>query len=486
MNLTSRNPFVVLLASFMLAVLFSSPSLALAQAEMVRYDEENPLPPEMLELEEGVLDGETETPAPAGTVSCFDHYTFGSVQAQLTPSVANTVSGTAVTFSGSVINDNPYPIVDGALYVKVFKSRGSENDGNGPDVVDQFFAKGDIVIPAKGSAPISFQWRVPSYALSGEYELATYFVSSRKFNLLGLSFTDDVVGNTIPFTVSGEMTTGVKFDKAGVTINGEDYYFAAFPPRVSATSSGVVSATLRNTTNTTQAVTVQWTVYQWDGLLRENVVQEESRTVTVPANSSAQATITVTDTKYPVYYVVGTAKWKDTQSVIGARFIREGVDRTRINFPGVSSFPLKAGEMNTLFSCLHNSGEAAVVSGGSLDLTILDRDGNPIHQYTYKGDVTGDMMGVASAFTPTKNYDYFTISARLFQGDQFVDEANLVYDCQAIDPSLCLPAAAAGSGMLGSMQSLAVIALGIIVLIGAIWIYRRVSRTPNTTQLPPM
>lgn len=480
------HTYSVLIASFLLASMLAAPSITLAQAELTSYDEDNPLPEELAEMEEGLLYGEEIDEMPVNTVSCFDYYTFGSVQAQLTPSVANTVSGTAVTFSGVVVNDNPYPVVDGALYVKIFKSRGGENDGNGPDVVDQFFAKGDIVIPAKGSAPISFQWRVPSYALSGEYALATYFVSSRKFNLLGLSFTDDVVGNTIPFTVSGEMTTGVKFDKAGVTINGEDYYFAAFPPRVSATSSGVVSATLRNTTNTTQAVTVQWTVYQWDGLLRENVVQEESRTVTVPANSSAQATITVTDTKYPVYYVVGTAKWKDTQSIVGARFVREGVDRTRINFPGVMSFPLKAGETNTLFSCLHNSGESAAVSGGSLDLTILDRDGNPIHQYTYTGDVTGAMMGVASAFTPSRNYDYFTVSARLFQGDQFVDEANLVYDCQAIDPSLCLPAAAAGSGMLGSVQSLAVIALGIIVLIGAIWIYRRVSRTPNTTQLPPM
>lgn len=486
MNLSSRNPFVTLFASFMAAMLLAAPSISVAQVDVMSTDEDNPLPDDVLELEEGVLDGDFSTPMPPNTVSCFDYYTFGSVQAQLTPSVSSTVSGTAVTFSGEVVNDNPYPIVDGALYVKVFKSRGDENDGNGPDVVDQFFAKGDIVIPAKGTAPISFQWRVPSYALSGEYELATYFVSSRKFNLLGLSFTDDVVGNTIPFTVSGEMTGGIKFDKAGVTVNGEDYFFAAFPPRISATSSGVVSATLRNTTNATQAVTVQWTVYQWDGLLRENVVQEETRTTTVPANSSAQATITVSDTKYPVYYVVGTAKWKDTQSIIGARFVREGVDRTRINFPGVMSFPLKAGEANTLFSCLHNSGENAVVSGGSLDLTVLDRDGNPIHHYTYTGDVTGDMMGVASAFTPTKNYDYFTVSARLFQGDQFVDEANLVYDCQAIDPTLCLPAAAAGSGMLGSMQSLAVIALGIIVLIGAIWIYRRVSRTPNTTQLPPM
>ena len=109
--------------------------------------------------------GDPNTPAiqmPTNTVSCFDYYTFGSVQANLTAPVTSAVSGTAITFSGTIKNNNPYPIVDGSLYVKVFKSRGSQNDGNGPDVVDQFVAMGDITIPANGSIPASYAWNVPS------------------------------------------------------------------------------------------------------------------------------------------------------------------------------------------------------------------------------------------------------------------------------------------------------------------------------------
>ena len=169
----------------------------------------------------GGVVGAASVPMPANTVSCFDYYSFGSVQANLNASVASAVSGTPISFKGTLKNNNPYPIVDGALYVKIFKSRGSSNDGNGPDVIDQFFVKGDIVIPANGSVPISFLWRVPAYAQSGDYSVATFFTTSRKFNLLGLTFTDDVVGNTVPFKVSGEQTTGVKFDKAGVTLNHE-------------------------------------------------------------------------------------------------------------------------------------------------------------------------------------------------------------------------------------------------------------------------
>ncbi len=413
---------------------------------------------------------------PANTVSCFDYYTFGSVQAQLSAPVTSTVSGTNITFSGNLKNANPYPIVDGALYVKIFKNRGTTNDGNGPDVVDQFLVKGDIVIPAKSSVPISFQWRVPSYAMSGDYQLATFFTTSRKFNLLGLSFTDDVVGNTVPFKVSGESTGGVKFDKSSVTFNDESYHFAAYPPREPATGPVTLKAKVRNTTASAQKATIAWQVYQWDAQLRENAVQEETRQVTIPANSSSDVSIIVQDTKYPVYLVVGTLKWQDTQSVIGARFVRDGVDRTRINFPGVMSFPLMAGEENTLFSCLHNSGSSASVPNGKLVLTLSDASGNPIKEYTYTGDVTGAMMGVAEKFTPDKTYDYFVLDARLYSGDQFIDEAHLVYDCQKIDPTKCQPASsqAMSANLFSSTTNLAVIALLILVLIIAIMVYRRV------------
>lgn len=436
---------------------------------------------------DGVV-GEEIVEAPPNTVSCFDYYSFGSVQAKLTASVASTVSGTPITFSGTLENENPYPIVDGVLYVKVFKTRGSSNDGNGPDVVDQFLVKGDIAIPAGGSVPIQFQWRIPSYAQSGEYQLASFFTTSRKFNLLGLSFTDDVVGNTVPFRVSGEQTSGVQFSKAGVTVDGASYFFAAFPPRVDTTAPVTVAANVRNTTNSAQTAVVSWVVYQWDSQLRENAVQEETRQVTVPAGDSVPISITVRDTKYPVYLAVGTLKWQDTQSIIGVRFVREGVDRTRINFPGVTSFPLVAGEQTTLFSCLHNSGASPLVPDGRLVLTLTDSLGDLIHEYTYTGDVTGAMMGVAEAFTPRKTYDYYVLDARLYRGDEFIDEAHLVYDCQAIDPELCGSKAASSffDSIIGSARSIGAVFLLIIVLIGVIMIYRRMNRRSNTTQLPPM
>ncbi len=417
-----------------------------------------------------VISSAANAPVPAahGVVNCFDYYHFGSIQADITAAVSGTVSGAPITFSGTLENTNPYPIVDGALYVKIFKSRGSTKDANGPDVVDQFLVKGDLVIPANGSIPISFDWKVPAAAETGEYSVATFFTTSRKFNLLGLSFTDDVVGNTVPFTVSGEETGAVRFEKSSVTVAGQQYRFAAFPPRVSATSSVAITAQIKNTTSADQRVRIRWTIYQWDAQLRENAVQDIPETsITVPAGKSVPVTMSVTDTKYPVYLAEGTLQWADSKSVVGIRFVRDGLDRTRVNFPGVVSYPLKAGVANTLFSCVHNAGSSASVSDGRLDLTLSDMRGNVIHEYSYTGDVTGAMMGVADTFTPARDYSSFVLDARLYRGKEFVDEAHLVYDCAAIDPASCaeddlaLPTA----GIMGAISQYGVIAVGALFVL---------------------
>ena len=356
-------------------------------------------------------------PTQPGTVNCFDYYHFGSVQVDVTPSVASAVSGVPITFTGTIKNANPYPIVDGAVYVKIFRERGDgSKDSNGPDVVDQFYALENISIPANGELPISINWQIPSYAASGEYKIATFFTVSRKFNLLGLPFTDDVVGNTASFKVAGELKNGVSFKKDAVTVGDQKYHFAAFPPRTSATDPVTVEATLTNPTGESVTVPVTWSLYHWSQNDQANFITSKTEQVTVPAGKTAKVSFVVDDANHPVYLLQGVAKWHDSSSIINVRFVREGKDQLRINFPSVMSYPLQSGEPATLFSCLHNAGASDSVPGGRLELSLLDHKGEVIHSYTYTGDVTGAMMGVAEKFTPKKTYGTFTLDAKLYQG----------------------------------------------------------------------
>ena len=108
---------------------------------------------------------------PAGVVNCFDYYHFGSVQTQLTGQSFNYNPGDIINFKGPITNQNDYPIIDGALYIKIFRIRNAQ-DGNGHDVVDQFIAADNITIPAKGKVPVAFSWKVPLSLSEGNYKIA--------------------------------------------------------------------------------------------------------------------------------------------------------------------------------------------------------------------------------------------------------------------------------------------------------------------------
>ena len=434
-------------------------------------------------------------PTPEGTVNCFDYYHFGSVQANISSSVARGVSGAPVTFTGVLVNQNAYPIVDGSLYVRIFKQRGDpgKKDVNGPDVVSQYEVRGGIALPAGGKMPLEISWDVPSYAQTGDYKIATYFTSAHKFNLLGLSFTDDVIGNSAEFGVMGELPAGVSFDKSAVSVAGKPYHFAAYPPAVGATSSVAVEAMIRNGTSRDEEVAVEWETYYWDAQLETNRIDHTRAMVKVAAGQRASATYTVNDTTYPVYLVVGTMRWGNTESIINVRFVREGKNRLRINFPSLTNFPLKAGASASVFSCLHNAGESARVPGGKLDLTLTDEYGRVVHRYEYAGDVTGAMMGVVDSFVPQWGYDKLTLDAKLYQGDELVDSARMTYDCAAINPKTCLPESekAPEPGLFGLTASEtrvvvdSAIVAGLILLFALFRLWRSRRKAPAASATPP-
>jgi hypothetical protein len=383
--------------------------------------------------EEGNVDG-----LPMGAVSCFDYYTFGSVETNVSTALPTVVSGTDITFTGTISNRNPYPVVDGSLYVKVFKYRDGPHDGNGPEVVDQFLVLENVVIPAQSEIPVSFAWRVPAFAASGEYAIATFFTEAQRFNLSGLSFTDDIVGNTTPFRVVGENPHRVYFDKQAVQVAGEPHTFASAIPPVGTNQPVEITATVVNETNTAQTALITWTTYVWDAQQQSNRLRVQADQVEVPAGGEQPVTMTVTNNEHPVYLVEGALQWQDTESFINVRFARDSIDRLRINYPGITSFPLAAGAEHNLFSCLHNVGYTEVVEGGQLEVTLSDRDGNVVESLTYNGDVTAQMMAAAKTFTPERNYNYLQLDAQLSQAGEVVESVRLVYDCQVIDPALCL------------------------------------------------
>ncbi len=379
------------------------------------------------------------TTAPEGTVNCFDYYTFGSVQVDVNPLISQTVPGVPITFSGTIKNQNPYPLIGGSVYAKVFRksTNASSVQVDGYDVVDQFFVEEGITVAANGSVPLSFDWTVPRNAPSGDYQVAFFFVTAKRFNLLGLSFTDDVVGNQANFSITSDATVApVAFDKGSVLLNGTAFHFAAFPPHFQKDDTVKAEMVLVNPSKEDRTVSVSWKQYDWDGLRQENLVTEKTEAILVKANEKKSISYETKEYKGAVTYLVVEARDGASKSILDIRFVRDDVEQVRMNFPGIMSFPLKAVEENTVFSCIHAT-NSDIVNGTELTLELKDTDGKVIHTYDYQGGITGNMMGVKDTFIPEKDYGRFTLSATLKKDGKVVEALDQNYDCQNIDPSLC-------------------------------------------------
>lgn len=410
-----------------LGVLLLGTSTGLAYAQDASPDSapENPL-----------LGTVFDVSGPAGE-SCSDYYKFGSVQVIASP-VNVPPAGFPLSFKGEIINENAYPIVDAQVYAKIFRTdRGGNTQRNGYDMLDFFLVKDDLSLPASTSVPLEFSWKMPQALVQGEYQIAFFVTSAHRYNLQGLSFTDDVTGNTTSFSVTrgGSREEQPYFIKDTVTLNNEPYFFANFPPRVAADTPATITTQLFNPSTETAAVTVTWKLYSWDGLRDEQLVDTKTETVVLNPGSMVPVTYVGNPHDHTVSYVLIDAAYKDAHSILNVRYAHDGKNEARINFPAVTQYPLAQGVEETLFSCVHAM--EAQGTEGELSLTLTTPDGNEIVSKTFSGTISGAMMAHALTFVPQKTYTDFDLTATLKQNGNVVETVTQSYRCEALMPGQC-------------------------------------------------
>jgi hypothetical protein len=419
-----------------------------------------------------------------GNLACFDYYQFGSVQADLQTNLTQTVPGAIITFAGNVSNANRYPLVDGTLFVKIFKQDETTfAAGDGNLVVDQFVINNDIAIPANGQVPLSFNWQVPNQIEGGEYYAAYFFATNERYNLMGLSFTDDVVGNTAPFSIVSD-NLATKLSKVDTTLNDRNHNFAAFPLTFSATETVTVRTTITNQSDKERTIPLQWNQYAWDAMNPDNRRNTKTEIVTLAPNETKEVNYTAKEQREPVVYITALTQDNDAKSLLNIRYVRDGIPETRINFPSITSFPLAANNETTLFACAHST-NVPLVPGNTLTLNLKDAAGNTIHEYTYTGDISATMSGFGNTFTPDRSINYALLTATLEREGVVVEEVQIEYDCSTIPNTECLPEADDGTtstlvDLFTNPNTLypTLIGLFLLLLIGAI-VYRQKHKRIN-------
>ena len=376
-----------------------------------------------------------------GAVSCSDYYSSDSVQVDVAPYFTTLYPTDVLQFGGILKNNNPYPVVDGQIWMKIFKNEKVNDEllkENGYPLIDFVLIKDHVVIPAQSEIPLEFQWTVPKDMESGDYVSAFYFTTAHRYNLLGLTSTDNVTGNKASFTVNRVTPrTSVVFEKNTVHLNDVHNSFA-LPSRHFKRDEVVTAyATLMNNSENDRAVELTWTTYKWDGLLEVFKHSTETKKLVIGSGERIEESYQTPTLDTSVTFVIATVRDGDAQSMLNIRYVRDDILEARINFPSIMKYPLTAGQPVDMFSCVHST-NLPVVSDNSLILTLKDEAGTTLYTYTYNGDITDGMMAVKDTFTPDKTLGTFALTASLVRNGITVEEITTWYRCEELDPSQCI------------------------------------------------
>ena len=379
---------------------------------------------------------QSQTPDAKVGASCFDYYKFQSVEIDLHGEKQIYKAGEGAKFLGSITNKNSYPLVGGSLVLRI--SKLDPRSQLGSDIIEEWTAKNSVNLMAGEKQLISIPYQLSSGLPTGTYTLTSYFLTQNKFNISGLSFTDDIYGGYTTFSVEGKSEKAIKFDRAGVKIDGKNYRIFGFLPQIfgADTKTLSVSVPLKNDNAKAVSADVTYSLYNWDGADKSNLVKTWSEKVDLPKQSSKTLAASLNLSDKPVYFVKITAKAGDQRSEIHIRLVKDGF-RPRLNFVGITQFPAGDKSNNTLFACYHNT--TGEVGSGKLEVGLKTPNGRTVAETKYEGKISGSIEVLTKDISSLRGYDKLLLSAKLYDDkNNLVDESDISYDCSKFSGDLCL------------------------------------------------
>lgn len=369
---------------------------------------------------------------------CFQYYKFGSIKMDLSGDKYTYGAGDTINFKGKVTNENDYPIVDGGIFTKIYRRdpKGSQAI-NGGFEVSEFYALTNIELGSKQSKDVSFRYLLPKGLANGDYDIQFFFEVGNKYNLAGLSFHVAEPGSTTKISIKGGNTNAIYFDKDKVQLNNQPYVFREISRPLEVNKPINISVPLQNPTQNKLNVTLKKEIYYWDALNEQNKISESSEELSLaPGQKAIDINYQTSGNLKSVYLFRLTAVSDAGQTVIDVRPNVSGVFLPRLNFVGLTSFPIVKGHKSSFFACFHNTDFGQ--GEGKLALTLKDENGAIISQKEYQGQIPGEMIADTQEFIPEKNYPKVQLLAQLYDSQgKLVDSSSHTYDCSSFNPSIC-------------------------------------------------
>ena len=422
--------------------------------------------------------------------NCFDTYKFGVEGLSL---YADTESNDykasdLMEVLGSIVNKNPYPIIDLTVRARVLRSHPNPVIQKALyTTVDDFVVLDNINLKANQEYLFNYSYYISQNAPSGDYIIQYYVYNQNRFNLSGLSFTEDIISSTTEFTVAGG-SEHIYLDKTNITVDGQINDTRAFITSHEKGKNIPIKLPLVNPTSTAREMRISYKLYKWDEILEDNFIEEQAQELTIEANSKIDLEyIANTNTgDYPVYYVVIEALPVDQRDIdlnkektmAHIRFSVQDNNRPRVNWVGLNKNPFEGGDIE-LLTCVHNT--VFQTDEGPVKVQSIARDekGKELSKIEYEGIMPSAISGIKNKLNTDKRFNTVTIETNLYNAsNELVDNIITKYDCNEISPELCL--AESKSNNIFNRNNIIIISVLVLLgLLGGLIYYKRAQRLKN-------
>ena len=127
------------------------------------------------------------------------YYRFGSVTVELASDKPAYFPGDKVELTGTITNENDFPIVNGNLWIQILRDNPAGQDTNGYNLVDQFLAKDNISLVPKEKQAIKIEYHVPKSLSQDKYFAASFFTIADSYNMAGVTLAHQCLGQRHAF-----------------------------------------------------------------------------------------------------------------------------------------------------------------------------------------------------------------------------------------------------------------------------------------------
>jgi hypothetical protein len=367
---------------------------------------------------------------------CFDYYKFQSVQVNVSIDGESYSPGQNVIFGGKVINGNPYPVVDGNIFVRIGK-KSPKYETLWNDPAAEFVAVENISVDSNSEKLVSFSWKIPAGLGAGDYQVDYFFSAGKKFNLGGLPFTNEVIVGFSNLRIDSTNKTIFQFDREKTQVNNQQYEHIGSWPDVKPGSEVIITQPINNFSDKDISVKVSYNLYFWDSLLPADKLDSKVENIVIPAKSSKIVSYKINKVDQTAYYLNIKAEGENSSSVVSIRLTSSEILKGRINYPALTVFPIQKGEDTNIFSCIHSV--SGPINGAKLKISLLNIKNELIWQGDYSGDITSLMSGAVGNYIAKDDLTYLKMKTDLFDAKgNLQDTYENIYDCSTLNSEKCV------------------------------------------------